>query len=69
MVRSDEQLLIHCNWGADGKYNGYFLSDNFELANKVLDDNLGEPTDSVTENYNFDFYIRIFHEFYPQTNN
>ena len=27
---------------------------------KVLDDNLGEPTDSVTENYNFDFYIRIF---------
>lgn len=69
MVRSDEQLLIHCNWGADGKYNGYFLSDNFELANKVLDDNLGEPTDSVTENYNFDFYIRIFHEIYPQTNN
>ena len=50
------QKLIHCNWGADGRYDGYFLFDNLELQNRVLDNDLEIPTGMVSNNYNFNIH-------------
>jgi len=30
--RVDESLLLHCNWGWDGKYDGYFASKAFDAV-------------------------------------
>ena len=30
--RVDKSLLLHCNWGWDGKYDGYFASKAFDAV-------------------------------------
>lgn len=37
--RVDKSLLLHCNWGWGGKYDGYFASKAFDAVNgRVLGD-------------------------------
>lgn len=59
------QKLIHCNWGWDGKYNGYFVFDNLELRNRVLTDSLEIPNEAVQTNYNFNMWLDNYYEIYP----
>lgn len=39
--RGDESLLLHCNWGWDGKYDGYFAGKAFDAVKGcyLADDN------------------------------
>ena len=30
--RGDESLLLHCNWGWGGKYDGYFAGKAFDAV-------------------------------------
>ena len=68
-VLKSHQQLIHCNWGNEGRYNGYFLSGVFELAQRVLDDDQNVPENGGTANYDFSDDVTIFYEIYPNTNN
>ena len=39
--RVDKSLLLHCNWGWDGKYDGYFAGKAFDAVKGcyLADDN------------------------------
>lgn len=34
--RVDKSLLLHCNWGWDGKYDGYFAGKAFDAVKGVI---------------------------------
>lgn len=50
---SKSQYLVHCNWGWNGKNNGYFASGVFETKNAVISDNWN--TNNMDENYWYAF--------------
>lgn len=35
------QTLVHCNWGWNGRCNGYFTSGVFKTSSAEISDNLG----------------------------
>ena len=34
--RVDKSLLLHCNWGWDGKYDGYFAGKAFDAVKGTI---------------------------------
>lgn len=64
-VMTDQQRLIHCNWGWNGNYNGYFLSDVFNVQQMKMQDNLRYPSDSVSIELNFSRNLSMYHNISP----
>ncbi len=46
--------FFHCNWGADGNYNGYFKSNMFNVTAKYLNSDYG----TRSPNFNYHLYIK-----------
>lgn len=59
--RVDKSLLLHCNWGWDGKYDGYFASKAFDAVNgRVLgDDGVVLPLTRGENTRNYTWWFRI----------
>lgn len=64
--RVDKSLLLHCNWGWGGKYDGYFASKAFDAVNgRVLgDDNaaVSQTRGANTKNYTWWFRIVTYNK-------
>lgn len=64
--RVDESLLLHCNWGWDGKYDGYFASKAFDAVKGCYlgDDGVVLPLTwgENTRNYTWWFRIVIYNK-------
>ena len=63
--RVDESLLLHCNWGWDGKYDGYFASKAFDAVKGCYlgDDGVLPLTRGEnTRNYTWWFRIVIYNK-------
>lgn len=58
--RVDKSLLLHCNWGWDGKYDGYFASKAFDAVKGcyLADDNC-RFADAGCEREEFTWWFRI----------
>ena len=59
------QKMLHCNWGWNGKYNGYYLNDAFCLDEIVLTDALNDNFETVTTHLNFDDGLDMVYQIYP----
>ena len=61
IVPVDVQRYVHCNWGWNGNGNGYFYSGVFDVRNRVLDDNMQDPTSyyNVDRNYEYN-HVMIY---------
>ena len=57
--------MLHCNWGWNGKYNGYYLNDAFCLDEIVLTDALNDNFETVTTHLNFDDGLDMVYQIYP----
>lgn len=57
-IEDESEVLVHCNWGWDGLYNGFYYSGVFNLSNGAIitDINYGDISASgVNNNYNIMF--------------
>ena len=59
--RVDESLLLHCNWGWDGKYDGYFASKAFDAVKGCYlgDDGVVLPLTRGENTRNYTLWFRI----------
>ena len=59
--RVDESLLFHCNWGWDGKYDGYFASKAFDAVKGCYlgDDGVVLPLTRGENTRNYTWWFRI----------
>lgn len=55
------RYLVHCNWGWDGKCNGYFYSGIFDTTNRPIIKGLNQDTNQPDEKgfENYSNHIRI----------
>lgn len=64
--RVDKSLLLHCNWGWDGKYDGYFASKAFDAVKGcyLADDNaaVSQTRGANTKNYTWWFRIVTYNK-------
>ena len=59
--RVDESLLLHWNWGWDGKYDGYFASKAFDAVKGCYlgDDGVVLPLTRGENTRNYTWWFRI----------
>lgn len=59
--RVDESLLLHCNWGWDGKYDGYFAGKAFDAVKGCYlgDDGVVLPLTRGENTRNYTWWFRI----------
>ena len=59
--RVDESLILHCNWGWDGKYDGYFASKAFDAVKGCYlgDDGVVLPLTRGENTRNYTWWFRI----------
>ncbi len=51
------RLLIHCNWGFNGSYDGYFLSKVLDATNPIDSDSALDYSSSLYFKYNVQYSI------------
>ena len=59
--RVDKSLLLHCNWGWDGKYDGYFAGKAFDALKgcDLADDNAAVAQTRGANAKNYTWWFRI----------
>lgn len=61
----DSQHLVHCNWGYEGTYDGYFISEAFTMIGRVADDDYENVTPSEYDMFNYSSDLKIYYDIYP----
>ena len=65
IVQTNHQKLLHCNWGWNGQYNGYFLSSAFAPSSGRKYYSNGTRSRDCNSNYSRPGRLGMYHEIYP----
>lgn len=62
ILREQISHLVHCNWGNDGTYNGFFISNAFDMCDgKIYDSNYT----NTRSQYNYTYHLKVYYNIYP----
>ena len=62
----DVKYYMHCNWGREGKDNGYFLNEVFCPSNKVFISSSDNVSDTEGDMHNYNSMLRMFYHVHPR---
>ena len=61
----DVKYYMHCNWGRDGKDNGYFLNEALCPNNKSFINSSDDVTDTEGDLHTYNSMLRMFYHIQP----